>query len=203
MPKTNLVLKAILLFLVCYLGAGCGPVTIKPVVLSPDKVNKSPLSTITPLKIDLKVNDNRPAKERADESALMNGKTIMMTQFKMTQDTPTMVRKALVAQLTTDGHTVTPEGAPDAQVLIQVDLNRFSSDFKSNFFGSKASAILWTQVTITNPQVKETPISETVNATAEQAGYPDQRLLEDSLVKYLRDFSRDPKIIEAFKAVQP
>jgi hypothetical protein len=121
----------------------------------PEQPLAVPVVTLGPLKIDLKVIDQRSASERDKIGVMKNSYGMEMAPVVSKREITQIIKEMLVTQLNEDGHSVVSEGAEDAQVIIQVEADRFWSDLKMGLIDIKVNGIISTQVAIIDPKSKK------------------------------------------------
>jgi uncharacterized lipoprotein len=194
-------------FLAVLLSSGCALTTYEAEIgLDPETMVKSPLSTIEPLKVDLKVQDNRNPAERDKIGMKKNTYGMELAPVVARQDVTEIIREALNTEFANNGHQVLSAGDQDAQLIVEVDVNKFWSDMKIGIVDVKVQGIISTQVTIIDADSRDVLASEPIDTTATRSeqigsGGAMERALVDALGEYVSNFSRDPTIIEALRMI--
>jgi len=194
--------------LALFVLSGCALTTYEAeIALDPSALGKSPLSTIEPLKVKIMVTDHRPAEERDKIGQKKNGVGMELAPVVCKGEATQILADALGAEFSQNGHQVVEANSAAAQLLVQVDLNRFYSDMKMGMWDIKLTGIISTQVKLLRANDNFELISEPINSTAmrsEPAGSGGgmERALNDALLEFVRNFSRDPAIVGAMRGIK-
>ena len=168
---------------------------------SPER--KSPLSTIPPRTVALKVDDQRPAGERNRVGDKKNGFGAVTASVQSTKDVSAVVRDALKAELENNGHTVT-DGTTRADATLVAALKRCWSDISIKFWEVVLVGTVAADVAVDGGAGGRGSSPLPVTATYEE-GFQvvtDSRfetVLNRALAEFVRNFSRDPAVLEALK----
>ena len=182
--------------LVCLLAAiisGCAA----PLDLAyrPEPDRKSPLSTISPLSLNIQIDDQRKQASLAVAPAYRGppGNVI-----KASLDTPVVVRQAFQAEIENNGHHVRGSAA---DATVHVTLERYSC---CDLIRLGSVATLYGTIEIFDSQGRSLgskPLSSSFLGPANNT-QTFQTMLNGVLSEFIRSFARDPVTIAALRDIE-
>lgn len=173
---------------------------------TPEPGKRSPLSTINPLTISIQVEDQRASWERDRVGDKKNNFGSVTAKVLSDKEPTTILYDALKAEFENNAHRIvkSEDGKPDA--LIKIGLKRYWSDFAVHFFDIEMKGTLDTDIAILNGIDQNQLVSKPFNSTYRESRQialdgAFESALKGALLEFIRSFSRDPNVLDAFRSV--
>jgi uncharacterized lipoprotein YajG len=173
------------------------------VKLSYVPAKKSALSELKPMRVSLRVDDQRPGKDPR-EVGCRSGSLGSKAKVVSTADPCEVVRKALAGELEHAGHRVTDTHADAADATVEVGLQRLFIEDIPHLFDLELVAGVNADITIARPAGKTRLAKHVINGTSRKRGggavsgtYED--VLNSAIAEFVRSFSLDPEVIAALQ----
>jgi uncharacterized lipoprotein YajG len=191
-------------------GLTVGCATPPPLNLSdtPVAARKSPLSTLQPLTVALRVEDQRPPNERPHLASIFvpyKGLRPIVSSAEISS----VISDALTQEFLHNGHTVLDYTTDHADVLVDVTVQRYWSQPKGNFASIDMRGFLNVSITFISPGDKvilgHSEINTAFQETLDKLSVEGEDFLiplKGALADFIRNFSRDSKVLEALRRVQ-
>lgn len=171
----------------------------------PEARQKSPLSTIKPLGVAIQIDDQRDPNERDRVGDRKNGFGMVMASVKADQDVTLALREALKTELENNGHNVRPLQDANLNAIVHVILKKYWSDANMRFLEIQMVGTINGDVEILNSKNEQLvlkPMSGTYMESRQYAGDDAfESALNGALLEFIRNFARDPNIINALKNI--
>ena len=172
----------------------------------PEVEKKTPLALISPMKITLAVEDQRPADERSWVGNKRNGFGMVTAWVKSNKQVTTVVQDAVKGELVNNGHTVIDAAEGPSDIGIFVGLKRYWSDARMHFWDIEMIGTLQADVSIRDHQNNAVNLARPLvgafresRQIATDGAY--ENVLNGALGEFIRSFSRDPAVMKALKEV--
>jgi len=165
--------------------------------------NKSPLSTIQSMKIYLKIEDLRDLqeRERVGVNKLKTGMNV--GSVKLNQKVITICYDALKNEFINNGHQILDGTDSNPDVVIKIGLKKFWGEAWARDYGLEVIGTINAEIAVIDPQNDAELFSKPITATVTRKeftmvyGRAVERVLNETLVEFIRNFSRDPGILKA------
>jgi len=174
---------------------------------APEDADKSPLSTLSPMTVYLKVVDKRPVGQRDRVGNKENTFGMKMAPIKLEKDATEILYDALKHEFTNNGHTVvaSPDSNPD--ISVEVALSKMWADMKARFIDIQVTGTISTNISINDSAggslLEEKSLITTTKRSEQIASSGAvERTLNDTLSEYVRNFSRDMDILNALRSAR-
>ena len=171
---------------------------------APDR--KSPLSTIPPRVVTVKVEDARPAAERDRVGDKRNNLGTITASVLSTRDVGGVVRDALKAELRNNGHTVVEPGASSDVAVVAV-LRRYWGETRLKFSEVTVIGTVAADVAIDGGAGGGGSPARPLLVTHEE-GFKImtegrfEKALNAALTEFVRIFARDPAVLGALRTAK-
>ena len=169
----------------------------------PEPTEKSPLSTVNPMRVSLHVDDQRPPTERNWVGNKRNGFGMVTAWIKSNKDPTRVVHEALKNEFILSGHKVTESAEDPSDLIVEIGLKRYWGDARMHFWEIEAIATIDTQIDIREMN-KSPMLSRTLQSTFRESRQimtdgAYESVLNGALREFIRNFSRDPSILKALR----
>jgi hypothetical protein len=168
---------------------------------------RSPLGTIAPMAISIQVEDQRSPFEQDRVGDKKNNFGSVTAKVISDKAPSSILYDALRAEFEANNHKIVKPDNGNADVLLKVGLKRYWSDFSVHFFEIEMKGSLETDIGLFNAknqeQIASIPLNSTFRESRQMAldgAFEDA--LRGALSEYVRSFSRDPNILDAFRSAQ-
>ena len=187
--------------------AGCAFSTARvDLNYAPDAAKKSPLSTLKPTTVGLKVDDQREFSERGKVGNKKNGFGVVTAPVQSSKEVTSVIYDALKHELENNNHKVIAMPTDSVtDLIINAKLTRYWSDFVMHFFDLEMTGTIIADVSIVSPQTNTVLSQKTVNGSfaesrqmALDGAY--ESALNGALAEFVRSFSRDPALLDAIRS---
>lgn len=194
-----------LLFLITLSGCAFSEAHVRP-DYTPDAGKKSPLSTISPLMISILVEDQRNPSERDRVGDKKNGYGSVTAKVLSDKQPTTILYDALKAECENNAHQIVKSKDGKADALIKIGLKRYWTDFAIHFFDIEMKGMLDTEIAISNGTDQNPLASKPLNSAYRESRQMAldsafESALNGALLEFIRNFSRDPSVLEALRTV--
>jgi hypothetical protein len=169
---------------------------------------KSPLGTLSPMKIALQVEDERPGAERESVGNKRNGFGSVTASVKSNKDVLSVIYDALKDELVGNGHSIVDSRDTPSDALIRIGLKRYWGDVSIHFWDVEIIGTFNADVV-----VKDRRASKPLLAKPMQSAFRESRqiategayesVLNGALTDFVRNFSRDPALVKALQSAHP
>jgi len=196
---------ALLFPMLAALVVGCSSVKVSPKYSA---TQKGPLSTLSPMTVALRVDDQRPVAERTNVGAVYNNFGGVALKVESTEDAAAVVRDALCSEFEFNGHRVVPAPQADANAEVDVALNRLFYECKPHFWDVEVLVTISTDVKVKRlPEVApptQTAVNSTFRKSRQFVGRGSHlKIINRGLAEFIRAFSLDPKIQQTLGEPKP
>ncbi len=191
-----------------FLLPGCAVIPAKlNLAYRPDAAQKSPLTTLAPMNVAFQVQDQRPPDERDRVGDKRNGYGMRMAKILSNRPPTSVLNDALSLELGNNGHT-SAEAPTDSDAIIRVDLQKYWTDVRVHWTDLEMIATLCADVDIVDPQDQSTVFRKPFacafrESTLMVSDGAYERALNGVLREFVRDFARDPGLLDALGNLQP
>jgi hypothetical protein len=192
-------------FLLAVIASGCALTTAHvDLAYLPEPEKKSPLGTISRMRVALEVEDQRPADERTWVGNKRNGFGAVTAYVQSNKDVTAVIRDAVTKELINNGHTIVDAKDAPSDAGISVDLKRYWSDARMHFWDIEMIGTLQADVNIRDPRKNLADLSKPIVSTFRESRQiatdgAHESVLNGALAEFIRSFSRDPGIIKTLK----
>lgn len=171
----------------------------------PEPQKKSPLGTISPMKVTLEVEDQRPSGERSWVGNKRNGFGMVTAWVKSNKEVTAVVWDAVKGELIHNGHTIIDAKEIGSDVGILVGLKRYWSDVRMRFWDVEVIGTLEADVSIRDRRKNMVLLSKPILSAFRESRQiitdgAHESVLNGALTEFIRSFSRDPGILKALRA---
>ena len=166
---------------------------------------KSPLSTIAPLTIAIKVDDQRPEYEQDRVGNKRNSLGGITAKVITDTPPPSILFDALKAEFEAGNHKVLKMEDGQVDSVVKISLKRYWSDFAIHWFDVEVMGTLETDLAIFKDTGQEPLLTKPFNSNFRESRQivldgAFENVLRGALLEYVRSFARDPNVLDALKA---
>lgn len=185
--------------------AGCAFATAHlDLAYLPESAKKSPLSTIKPTTVGLRVEDQRELDKRDRVGDKKDNLGLVTAKVKSNKEVTMIVHDALKNELENNGHKVVNIKELPLDLIISVRLRRYWSDARIRISDVEMIATIDTDITIHNPRNDSIVVSKPMSSTFRESWQialdgAFESVLNGALAEFIRNFSRDPDVLKAFE----
>lgn len=180
------------------LMVGCGTQKIN---LAYSAGQKSPLSTLRPLAVQINVTDQREESVRNREGDIKNGYGMTIGTVVSTTPVADVIANALKTELSANGHRVVADGPAD--VKLSMEVKQCWSEMKIHFMDVEVIGTWNVVVQVERTPASPSPFSKPLNGTFRHGmqvvmgSGPYEEVLNKSLQELIANFSRDAAVLKA------
>jgi hypothetical protein len=166
---------------------------------------KSPLSTIAPLTVAIKVDEQRPYYEQDRVGNKKNNLGSITAKVISDTPPPSILYDALKAEFEASNHKVLKMEDGQADSIVKIGLKRYWSDFAVHWFDIEMMGTLETDLAIFKDTGQEPLLTKPFNSNFRESRQmvldgAFENVLRGALLEYVRSFARDPNVLDALKA---
>ena len=170
----------------------------------PEPTANSPLSSLAPMTVQLRVEDKRVFEEKNRVGNKENKFSMIPAPILSNREPPAVLYDALKAELMNNGHKVIGSPESSADVVLAVTLQRYWIDTGKHLGDLELIGTLNTHLLLRDPRKKIVLLAQPHNSTQSRIRVRTtegilQNLLNSVLAEYITTFSRDPNILEALQ----
>ncbi len=167
---------------------------------------KSPLSTIAPLTIAIKVDDQRPEYEQDRVGNKRNSLGGITAKVITDTPPPSILHDALKAEFEANNHKVTKVEDGQVDSVVKIGIKRYWSDFALHWFDVEVMGTLETDLAIFKGTSQEPLVAKPFNGNFRESRQialdsAFENVLRGALLEYVKSFARDPQVLDALKSV--
>ena len=194
-------------FLAGIVASGCAFTTARLALdYQPAPGKKSPLSAIPPRVVALTVNDERPADERDRVGNKKNSLGMVTAPVQSTKDVSAVIFDALKLEFENNGHTVKSQSnQPD--VIVSTTVKRYWGNSSMRMFDIEMTGIIDADIVVASAQNRSAAGSRPLTTTFREGAFMGgdgafDSVLNKTLAEFVRNFSRDPTLLEALRSAR-
>jgi uncharacterized lipoprotein YajG len=194
-------------FLAGIVASGCAFTTARLALdYQPAPGKKSPLSAIPPRVVALTVNDERPADERDRVGNKKNSLGMVTAPVQSTKDVSAVIFDALKLEFENNGHTVKSQSnQPD--VIVSTTVKRYWGNSSMRMFDIEMTGIIDADIVVASAQNRSAAGSRPLTTTFREGAFMGgdgafDSVLNKTLAEFVRNFSRDPTLLEALRSAK-
>lgn len=172
----------------------------------PGMEQKSPLSTLSPLLINVRVIDQRDSIERQLIGYKIGGFGNITASVRTQQDIPNILGQALEEEFRNNGHTIVAPRHPRTDATLEVRLKKFWSQPTVRLFDVQMHGTVDAEIEIKNSQGQSIG-SRVINGTQLESWQlavdeAFQSVLNGALTEFVRRFARDPNVLKLLETMR-
>ena len=204
--KASILIPIGILLLSSAILSGCAFIDVNvDLQFQPDPGRKSPLSTIDPLVVSMKVEDQRDRGDCCRVGLKKNAFGQITAWARSNKAVDQVVFDALKKELENNDHKVSPMNGDHPDVVINLGLKKYWTDYIGRGVEIEMIGTINADVTMLNPDDRSVLISKPMTSTFHEGRQfltqgAFESVLNGALVEFVRSFSRDPNFIGALRA---
>jgi len=171
---------------------------------TPEATRKSPLETVSPIRVAVKVEDQRAADEQDRVGVKKNMYGMVTAPVLSNSQVTQVIYDALKLELENNGHKIVSADAEEMNVTMSVHLTKYWSQPRIHFWDVEMLATVSSDIAIIRSRDKDTLCSKKITGTfrqsfqiADDSAYPV--VLNGALGEFVRNFSLDPAILAGLR----
>jgi uncharacterized lipoprotein YajG len=170
----------------------------------PEAGSKSPLATLSPMKIALQVDDERPTSERESVGNKRNGFGSITASVTSKKSVLTVIYEALKNEFAGNGHSIVQSKDGSSDALIRVALKRYWTDVAIHFWDVEVTGTLNADVGVRGRVADKVFLTKPIQSASRDSRQivtdsAYETVLNAALTEFIRNVSRDPALIKALQ----